>query len=238
MTPRIILVGTTHPGNIGATARAMKTMDLHDLVLVAPQAVFPHPQAQAMAAGADDVLAAARVCATLEEALADCALVYGASARQRTIPWPMLDPRGCAQEVAVAEGQVALVFGREHSGLTNAELERCHTLVHIPANPAFSSLNLAQAVQILAYEIYLARHAAPRPARPDNKLGERLAPLAETTLFFDHLEQTLVDIDFLDPARPRHLMRRLKRLFNRTQLTQNEVNILRGILTAVQKHRN
>ena len=150
---RVVLVGTTHPGNIGAAARAMKNMCLEHLWLVQPK-IFPHAEATARASGADDVLARARVVETLEEALQECVLVVGASARQRTIPWPELDPRACAAAVwnKATHGPVALVFGRENSGLSNAELERCHYLVHIPANPDYSSLNLAAVVQVLTYE--------------------------------------------------------------------------------------
>ena len=153
---RIVLVHTSHPGNIGATARAMKNMRLEQLVLVQP-AQFPSAEATARASGADDLLARARCCATLDEAVADCALVIGASARLRSVRWQEFDPRACAQEVlqASAHAPVALVFGREQSGLTNEELERCHALVHIPSNPEYASLNLAQAVQVLAYEVHM-----------------------------------------------------------------------------------
>jgi len=230
---RIVLVQPTHPGNIGGVARAMKNMALETLWLVSPPD-FTGQGAVARAAGAIDVLERARVCATLDEALSDCTLVIGTSARDRRIPWPSLSAQEAAERL-VAEavtGKVALVFGRERTGLTNEELDRCHFLVNIPANPDFSSLNLACAVQVLAYEIMLARTAESRaPIAAERASNEDLARL------YEHLESVLVEIDFLDPANPRKLMRRLIRLFNRAGLDQNELNILRGILTAVQQHR-
>nr|WP_238935217.1 tRNA (cytosine(32)/uridine(32)-2'-O)-methyltransferase TrmJ [Pseudomonas typographi] len=235
---RVVLVNTSHPGNIGGAARAMKNMGLGQLVLVAPHS-FPAPEASARASGADDVLANARVVPTLEEALAGCALVLGTSARDRSLPWPMLEPRECGHKtvVAAAGGQpVALVFGREHAGLTNDELQRCHFHVHIPANPDFSSLNLAAAVQVLAYEVrtaWLATQGAPaagpEPAAP------ALATMDQMEGFYRHLETTLVEVGFLDPANPRHLMARLRRLFGRSNVDHTEMSILRGILTETQK---
>lgn len=230
---RIVLVNTSHPGNIGAVARAMKNMGLERLYLVAPQ-VFPSAEATARASGADDVLAGAVVCGTLEEAIADCALVVGASARPRAIDCPRLSPRELAGRVVVdGEGlPAAVVFGREHSGLTNAELDRCHYQLHIPTNPGFPSLNLATAVQVVAYELFVAAGSdGPGGASP----GQPLATAEDMERFYAHLEQVLVEIDFLDPRRPRHLMRRLRRLYNRIRPDRNELNILRGILTAVQK---
>lgn len=232
---RIVLVGTTHPGNIGAAARAMKNMYLSRLCLVDPQR-FPDAEATSRASGADDVLAAASVCATLEEALSGCSLVLGASARLRTIAWPQVDVRegGClALGHAQSGGEVALVFGREHSGLTNEELERCNFLMHIPSNPEYSSLNLAAAVQVAAYEVMMAAGAPHPEAGPEG--GEPLATADELHNFYGHLEETLVEIGFLDPANPRLLMRRLRRLFNRVRLERTEINILRGILTETQK---
>ncbi|MFZ5593408.1 MAG: tRNA (cytosine(32)/uridine(32)-2'-O)-methyltransferase TrmJ [Pseudomonadota bacterium] len=230
---RVVLVGTTHPGNIGAAARAMKTMCLSRLHLVSPEK-YPCAEATARASGADDVLAQAQVHDSLDAALAGCSLVFGASARRRTIQWPEVDPRECAA-LALAEsatGEVALVFGREHSGLTNAELERCHYLLHIPSNPDYSSLNLAAAVQVIAYEVMMA---GGRPAAPAAEESPDRVTAAEMEKFYEHLQQTLFDIAFLDPANPRQLMRRLRRLFNRIQLDRNEYNILRGILTETQK---
>lgn len=229
---RIVLVQTSHPGNIGAVARAMKTMCLEQLVLVQPSR-FPHAEATARAAGADDLLARARCVASLDEAVADCGLVLGASARLRSMRWSELDPRQCAQQVleALAHTTVALVFGNEQSGLSNAELERCHALVHIPSNPNYRSLNLAQAVQIICYELHSAwlagRWQASEPEFP-------LCTSAELERFYQHLEQTVIELDFLDPAQPGQLMRRLRRLYQRAQLDSNEMNILRGILTATQ----
>ena len=234
---RIILLNTTHPGNIGAAARAMKNMCLENLVLVSPRE-FPSEEATARAAGADDLLAHARVCASLDEALQGCRLVIGSSARSRTIAWPKLDlPAAAARLVSEAvTGEVALLFGTERTGLTNDELDRCHFLTAIPANPAFSSLNLAGAVQVLAYELY--RVALGSVSTEEDKSANRDAPLAsaeDLQRLYQHLEETLVQIQFLDPHNPRKLMRRLTRLYNRARLDSNELNILRGILTAVQQ---
>lgn len=228
---RIVLVQPTHPGNIGAAARAMKTMTLTNLWLVAPSQ-FPSPVANAMAAGADDVLAQAHVTTDLDSAVAECHTVVGSSARSRRIGWPTLDPRAAAQRLVTAarQGPVALLFGQERSGLTNSELDRCQALVQIPANPAYSSLNIASAVQLLAYEIYVAAGAGAVPAAESVP-----ATTEEMQRFYRHLEQVLVAIRFLDPANPRLLMRRLTRLFNRAAPDQNDINILRGILTAVNQ---
>ncbi len=228
MDVRIILVGTTHPGNIGACARAMKNMGVTDLALVQPRH-FPHEEATARASGATDVLDNARVVATLDEALTDCIYVAGASARSRTIGWPTMLPRECAAELLrqAQTGTVAVVFGPEKSGLTNEDLDRCHTLLTIPTNPDFSSLNLAMAVQVLTYELRVATLAGPPPA------FEPEAPLAsgeDLERFYAHLEQVLRRSGFLDPQNPRHLMRRL---FVRAAPDRNELNILRGILAAV-----
>jgi tRNA/rRNA methyltransferase/tRNA (cytidine32/uridine32-2'-O)-methyltransferase len=228
---RIILVGTTHPGNIGAVARAMKNMGVHDLVLVKPR-FFPHEDATARASGADDVLAAARVLNTLDEALSDCIYVAGASARSRTIGWPSMVPRECAARLVEEShnGTVAVVFGPEKAGLTNADLDRCHTLLTIPTDPGFSSLNLAMAVQILTYEIRVASMDDSQPVTPAE------VPLAsgdELQYFYTHLEQVLSVSGFLDPDNPRLLMRRLRRFFGRAEPDQNEINILRGILASL-----
>jgi tRNA (cytidine32/uridine32-2'-O)-methyltransferase len=231
---RIVLVGTTHPGNIGAAARAMHTMGLSRLYLVNPKN-FPCVEATARASGADHLLAQAEICSSLRQAVAGCHLVFGLSARPRNIAWPSLEARDCGV-LAVAEaaaGEVAIVFGCEHSGLSNAELDHCHYLVHIPSNPEYRSLNLAAAVQVMAYEVRVAfltglTSLANVPSD---------APLASTDKvegFFAHLEQALVEIGFLDPDNPRLLMRRLRRLFLRARLDSQEINILRGILTAAQ----
>ena len=235
---RIVLVGTTHPGNVGAAARAMKTMGLDRLFLVAP-ARFPHADALAMASGADDVLESARICANLDEALAECTLAIASTARSRSYAFPMLEPREAAQ-MLVAEGReapVALLFGPEHSGLSNRELDRCQFSVHIPCDPMFSSLNLAAAVQVLCYEIRLAaRNPQDVPLAPSGKLDDRPASAEELEGFYAHMEEALVKLQFLDPHNPKHLMRRLRLLFSRTRLSRTEVNILRGILRATRAH--
>ncbi|MBM7059979.1 tRNA (cytosine(32)/uridine(32)-2'-O)-methyltransferase TrmJ [Pseudomonas sp. UL073] len=238
---RVVLVNTSHPGNIGAAARAMKNMGLNELVLVDPQD-FPSPEASARASGADDILAAAQVVGTLEEALVGCALVMGTSARERHIPWPLLNPRECAEQAVeqVARGaRVALVFGREYAGLTNEELQRCRYHVHIPADPAFSSLNLAAAVQVLTYEARMAWLAAQDLPTHLEKTEGKAEEVEEVTadeleLFYVHLESTLIEIGFLDPERPRFLMSRLRRLYGRSGVSRQEMNILRGILTETQ----
>jgi len=229
----ITLVETTHPGNIGAAARAMKTMGLNRLRLVNPLR-YPNVEATAMASGADDILHQAEVVETFDQALQDCRLIIGASARRRGLSCPELTPRETATQLLhVAEqAPVALVFGRESSGLSNDELDRCHFMVRIPSNPDYGSLNVAAAVQVLAYELRVAALAdQPEHDKPAEHLP---APGEEMTLFYQHLEQVLLDSGFLNPANPRHLMRRLRRLFNRAQPDQNEVNILRGILSALQ----
>lgn len=232
MSVRIVLVGTTHPGNIGAVARAMKNMGLEDLVLVEPR-YFPHADATARASGAEDVLESARVVGSLAEALADCNYVAGASARSRTIGWPTLVPRTCAErlEAEAADGVAAAVFGPEKSGLSNDDLDRCHALLTIPTVPGFSSLNLAMAVQVLCYELRMVRLGGQGGAAP------RETPLAtgdQLEHFYDHLERVLTASGFLDPDNPRQLMRRLRRLFARAEPDQNEINILRGILASLE----
>lgn len=225
-------MGITHPGNIGAAARAMKNMGLYHLRLVQPQD-FPCAQATARASGADDLLMNAQIFSSYEESIKDCHLVFGASARQRSIPWPVLSPQECAQKTLVMSKEVAIVFGREHSGLTNQELDRCHFLVQIPTNPDFSSLNVAAAVQILTYELKIQS----QELNADRSFLETPVSAETLAMFYEHLEQTLIDIEFLDPQKPKRLMRRLQRLFNRAQLVDSEINILRGILTTTQMLR-
>ena len=227
---RIVLINTSHPGNIGAVARAMKVMGLENLYLVEPKE-FPCAEATARASGADDVLAKAVVCHSLPEALAGCRYVVGTSARSRNIAWPLLTPRESAEKLTAESesGEVALVFGREHSGMTNEELESCHELVNIPSNPEYSSLNIAAAVQVLAYEVMLADGAS----KPEQEKRD-LATADEMESFYGHLETTLTELQFLDPNQPRKLMRRLRRLFNRAEPDKTEMNILRGILSAAQ----
>jgi len=225
-----VLINTSHPGNVGATARAMKNMGLTTLCLVEPKQ-HPSAEATARASGADNLLAGAKCFATLDEAVADCSLVIGASARSRTLPVPMLDPRGCAELVHRQPDveRVALLFGRERSGLTNDELDRCHQLVQIPTNPDYPSLNIA--AQVIAYELRIAAGAVEKPDEPEVDY----ASMVQMGQFYTHLEQTLVELEFLDPENPRQLMRRLRRLFNRARPDQNEINILRGILTAANR---
>lgn len=231
---RIVLVHPTHPGNVGAAARAMKNMSLQRLYLVAPRK-FPSPEANDRAAGADDLLQNAVVCASLDEAIKDCHLVIGTTARQRRIEWPALDPVAGANRLveSARHGAVALLFGRERTGLLNDELDRCQWVLSIPANKDFSSLNLASAVQIMAYEIHRAMMSISAPGVAGS--DEDVVNSEDRRLFYRHLEQVLCQIGFLDPQNPRLLMRRLRRLFNRLSMDHNEMNILRGILTAVQQ---
>lgn len=243
---RVVLVQTSHPGNIGGAARAMKNMGLEQLVLVNPKD-FPSMEAASRASGADDVLQGARVVASLEQALEGCDLVLGTSARDRRLPWPLVNPRDCAGTIVQHlqadqnAGNVALVFGREHAGLTNDELHQCQYHVHIPSCDSFSSLNLAAAVQVLTYELRMAwLQASEQPlcmeaVERTGQLGSAPATHDALELFYGHLQRTLIDIEFLDPEKPRHLMTRLRRLFGRNQLSKSEVNILRGILTETQK---
>ncbi|MDY0021552.1 RNA methyltransferase [Arenimonas caeni] len=238
---RIVLVGTQHPGNIGSAARAMKTMGLSALHLVAPER-FPDPEAVALAAGADDLLAAAPVHADLLQALEGCRLVVGTSARRRTVPLPELSPREAARQLvqAAAEGPVALLFGRERTGLENEELQRCHASVCIPTDPGFASLNLAAAVQVLSYELRLAVLDAaggqlpvgrPVPAQG----AEPPATADELERLFGHLAEALDDIDFHKGRAPEMVMARLRRLYLRAGLDSREVKILRGILSEAQR---
>ncbi|MEX2496853.1 MAG: RNA methyltransferase [Woeseia sp.] len=232
MTVRIVLVGTTHPGNIGAVARAMKNMGLSDLWLVRPRH-FPHEEATARASGAEDLLQAASITDSLTDAIGDCRYVAGTSARPRTIGWPTLSPRDCAERLRQESrlGKVAAVFGPEKTGLSNEDLDRCHTLVSIPAAPEFSSLNLAMAVQVLSYELRVAELGGKVMEVPRET---PLASVAELERFYTHLEQVLTASGFLDPDNPRYLMRRLRRLMARAEPDQNEINILRGILASLE----
>ncbi|WP_416886286.1 RNA methyltransferase [Marinospirillum sp.] len=246
---KIILVGTSHPGNIGGAARAMKNMGLSELCLVAPRAQFPHPEATFRSSGATDLLDRITIYSTLEEAISDCTLIAGTSARSRHIPWPLIDPRGlaeqAAQELHLPEHKLGLVFGREDRGLSNEELHLCHLHVHIPCNPDFSSLNLAAAVQVLSYELRQAAlaqqktaTAAPQQTEAPAFGTEWDAPFAsgeDLERFFAHLETTLIDIDFHDPNHPRQLMSRLRRLYLRARPDTHEINMLRGILSLTQK---
>lgn len=234
---RVVLVQPTHPGNIGGVARAMKTMCLGSLYLVDP-VDYLGQEARARAGGAQDVLLGSKRCASLEQALAGCRLVIGTSARTRSLPWPTLDPStGAERLIAEArQGPVALVFGREKTGLSNAELDLCQYMVEIPSNSDYASLNLACAVQVMSYELMRAQRK--EKAQETGHWRDASVPLArreDMERFYRHLEEVLVESGFLDPAKPRRLMRRLYRLFNRACLDENELNILRGILTAVQQ---
>lgn len=235
---RIVLVGTQHPGNIGSAARAMKTMGLSRLALVAPEKA-PNHESLALAAGADDVLAAASVHATLAEALADCRLVLGCTARSRRVALDQFDPREAAGRMlgeAVGGAQVALVFGRERTGLDNEELQLCHAAVHIPADPGYSSLNLAAAVQVLAYELRMAAlAAAPAPAPAAAGRADPPASHAQLEGFFAQLGETLDAIDFHKGRAPESAMRKLRRLFLRAELDEREVRLLRGILADAER---
>lgn len=229
---RIVLVGTSHPGNIGSAARAMKTMGLSDLCLVNPRH-FPSATANELAAGADDVLENATVVHHLEDALKDCHQVFATSARARDLGLVGLTAKECARLIVAQErhAQIAIVFGREHAGLTNEELLRCHYHIHIPSDSNFSSLNLAQSVQIIAYELRM-QHLQPE-AHVQNK-PPSLATHHEIELFYKQLNQVLIDIDFLNPNNPNRILQRLRRLFNRSGLETTEINILRGILAHIQ----
>jgi len=229
---RVVLSHTSHPGNIGAAARAMKTMGIVSLYLVKPKK-FPDAEAEAMASAASDVLCNARVCASLTEALHGTIHALAVSARRRELAFASTPARDAVQALVAAarQGEVAIVFGTEMSGLTNEEILQCRALAHIPADPACSSLNLAAAVQVMAYEARAAALGA-QPLPP----GE-FAPARHEDVenFYVHLEQSLLASGFLDPANPKRLIPRLRRLFGRVQLEQEEVNILRGMLKSFRK---
>jgi tRNA (cytidine32/uridine32-2'-O)-methyltransferase len=229
---RIVLIDPSHPGNIGSVARAMKNMALSDLVLVRPRS-FPHAEAIALAAGADDILANARIVDTVAEAIAECGFIAGTTSRPRSYYWEFATPRDVAGRIVALppDNRTALLFGSERYGLGTEDLNFCNVLVRIPANPEYCSLNLAMSVQLVAYEIFMAREQP----RSQTQLEMALAPSGDVEHFYAHLHEVLNDIDFED--RTGHLMERLRRLFNRAQLDRNELNILRGILSAVQGRR-
>mgnify|MGYP006086374389 FL=1 len=233
---QVVLVHTTNAGNIGGAARAMKNMGLHRLTLVAPKS-FPTPEAEWRAASAADVLAGARVVETLQEAIADCQFVVGTSARERRIPWPVQNARHCAERVATysSDQQVAILFGREDRGLLNEELQLCNLHCHIPTHESYTSLNLAMAVQIVAYELRMCEVADSYPAAEDAHWDTPFATADAKQHFYQHLESTLTEIGFLDPVAPRQLMPRFMRLFNRINLDEMELGMLRGMLTQTQK---
>lgn len=241
---RIVLVNTTHSGNVGAAARAMKNMGVTQLVLVDPIAEIDG-DAIVRASGASEILDNCIIVPTLGEAVAGCGLVIGTSARGRHIPWPLCTPRECgakAKQAVANNNSVALVFGRESRGLTNEELHKCNAHVHIPTNPDFSSLNIAAAVQVMCYEMRLSSledEAGSVVEKSNNQWGVEwdyeVAPHGDLERFFDHLKDSLVDIGFLDPNTPKQLMTRLRRMFQRTALDTMEVSMMRGILAAVQR---
>lgn len=229
---RIVLSHTSHPGNIGAAARAMKTMGFNSLYLINPKH-FPDGHANAMSAGADDLLENAVVCNSLDEALHGTTVAVAVTARHRDLSHAVMTSRQAASQILEYAGgcQVALVFGTEMSGLTNEEVNKCQMLATIPSNPDYSSLNLAAAVQILTYDL---RMALPETGLAEVKSRE-LAQFEDVERFYGHLEQVMVETGFLDPKEPKRLMQRMRRLFVRAQLEKEEVNILRGILSATQK---
>jgi tRNA (cytidine32/uridine32-2'-O)-methyltransferase len=230
---RIVLVATSHPGNIGSTARAIKTMGMDRLYLVTPKS-FPDLKANEMAAGADDVLEKCQVVETLPEALKGCQLVIATSARPRGLSLPGLTPPACAELVCSQSDatEVAIVFGREHSGLTNDELLQCHFHVNIPSNPEYSSLNLAQAVQIIAYELRM-RLLSPKAIVASSE--EPMATVEDIERFYTHLAEVMLSINFLKLKNPGKMLARVRRLFTRVRLEEMEVAILRGFLSHIQK---
>jgi len=234
---KIVLVETSHPGNIGAVARAMKNMNITDLWLVSPK-FFPNAEATSRASGADDILAKATVCDSLQEAIADCRMVIGASARGRSISWPEMTPRECAEKVAIneADNKVAIIFGRENSGLKNHELDLCHFLLRIPCNNEYSSLNIAAAVQVVCYELFVAAGAQKSIAIGDKGKTPK-ATATQMESFYTHLYQALTDIGFMHPDKSKSIMRRLRRIYNRVQLDTKELDILRGILRMSQDNQ-
>ncbi|MDF2444949.1 MAG: tRNA ((32)/uridine(32)-2-O)-methyltransferase TrmJ [Moraxellaceae bacterium] len=241
---RIVLVNTSLPANIGAAARAMKTMGITSLFLVEPK-VFPSAEATSLASGASDVLVNARVVATLEEAVGDCSLVLGTSARSRTIPWPLMDARQAGEAVRMESGtqQVAIVFGREDRGLTNDELQRCNYHVCIPSDDEYGVLNVAAAVQVISYEVRMAHLLAAEQPVPEGQRmpvqflhwDQEVVPHGDMERFYEHFERMMVDTGFLSPDNPRQLMARARRLFGRVRLDRIEYNMWRGIFTRLQE---
>ncbi len=234
---RVVLVEPTHPGNIGAVARAMKTMGLADLALVRPKR-FPDDEAVARAAGADDVLARASVCESLEAAIADCGFVVGTSARLRALPCPIVTPRHCAELIAAraATMHTAVLLGTESSGLTNEQMGLCRYLVNIPANEAYSSLNLAMATQIICYEVRMAMLGDEVTSVTDER-GDEPATAGDLNGLHEHLERVLDGTGFFNPEHPKTMRLRLRRLFQRAELDRTEVNILRGAFAALDPKR-
>ena len=235
---RVVMINTSHPGNIGAAARVMKNMGLTRLYLVNPK-LFPNAEATSMASGADDLLTRATVCDSFEQALEGCHLVLGSTARERKIQHEFIDARE-AGKMSVKESQsheVALVFGRERTGMTNEEIGLCHKLINIPTNPDYQSLNVASAIQIVSYELKMAMDSMSNTIQPVKHRPSEFASSEAVEGFYEHLQQTLVDIDFLNLEQSPQLMPKLRNLYNRSRLTSEEVNILRGILTKTQKFK-
>ena len=236
---KVVLVNTSHPGNIGASARAMKNMGLSRLGLVQPKD-FPSGVAAGRAASAVDILETSEVFDSLEEAIADCGLVIGTSARSRRIPWPMLSPTQTARKVLdeLPDMEVALVFGREDAGLNNDELQQCHYHVQIPTNENYSSLNLAAAVMVIGYELFRTNlENETKETTQENEFWDQDRATGEQVEhFYRHLERVMIAIDFHDPKNPRQLMQRMRRLFSRIRMDVMEMNILRGILTNIELH--
>ena len=230
---KVVLVGTTHPGNIGATARAMKNMGIVNLALVAPKE-FPSDVATYRSKAAKDVLENAEVFDTLKMAISDCELVIGTSARERKVPWPILNPKDASQEVSRGSlnNKVAVVFGREDRGLTNEELGLCNLHVHIPTDPEYSSLNLSQAVQIMVYEI---RSAILENEGNDGNWDVEFADNDQTERLISHMDELMQEVDFYEIDNPRKLLLRVRRFFKRSRLDVMEVNIFRGLFAAIQK---
>ncbi len=235
---RIILCEPTHPGNIGATARAMKNMGLSRLTLVAP-ANYPHAEATSRASGADDILEQAVVVPTFDEAIKDCRWILGTSARTREFPWPQLTPKVAAEKaiaLSATSQEVGFIFGQERAGLTNEQLQRCDYHLFIPTNPGYSSLNLAAAVQVITYEIYQSYLASKDSVLEANSEEfSQKATMDEVTGLLEHFERIAVQIGFMDPSHPKKLLPRLKRLFSKAQLETEEINILRGFLKMAGK---
>lgn len=235
---RIVLIRPTETGNIGSAARAMKTMGLSELVLVDPRE-FPSARATARASGADDLLAVVQVADSLESALEGCDLVMGSSARLRDLPWPLLNPREAAEKAwqhRDLASKIAIVFGSERSGMTNEEMDQCHFQIHIPANDEYSSLNLAASVQVISYELrmmYLLSSGEPTHDQQEEEVASR----EQMDQFYTHLFEVMEEVGYYRPEQPKLLRRRLRRLFNRPLMTHPEVQIMRGFLSMIQKHR-
>lgn len=234
---KIVLVETSHTGNMGSAARAMKTMGLTNLCLVNP-IIKPDSQSISLAAGASDIIKNAHICSSLAQAIADCNLVIGTSARSRSLQWPNLTPKVCADKIVqqALNSKVALVFGRERVGLTNDELQKCDYHVSIPANPDYSSLNLAMSVQVLCYEIRMSMlNTQDLTSNPIEVAEVDFPTNADIERFYQHLQQTLLNTGFINANHPGQVMGRLRRLFTRAHVEQQELNILRGILTSIDK---